>query len=49
MPEWQQWAYWGLACGAVWLLYRIFQLVKAIHFMIHDDFKRKRPEVFRDD
>lgn len=49
MFDLQHWACLALGCVAVWLIYRIFQLVKAIHFMIHDDFKRQRPEAFRDD
>jgi len=49
MPVWQQWLYWVLACLAVWLLYRIFQVVKSIHFMILDGFKRKHPDAFRDE
>jgi hypothetical protein len=40
---------WVLACVAVWLLYRIFQLVKAIHYMHLRDFKARHPDAFRDD
>lgn len=32
--------WWLLACGAVWLLYRIFELVKGIHDMIFTKYKR---------
>jgi hypothetical protein len=47
--EWRQWAYLALAGGAVWLLHRIFELVKAIHFMMHEDFKRRHSEAIGED
>lgn len=33
-------AWYGMACIALWLLYRIFQIVKSIHFMIGKWFDR---------
>lgn len=33
----------------MWQLEIIRKLLKAMHFMMHDDFKRKHPQAFRDD
>lgn len=39
----------ALFAGAVVvILYRIYEKVKAIHFIMLNDFKRRRPDVFDD-
>lgn len=38
----------AMAWVAVWLLYRIFEILKALHAIELSRFKRERPEVFED-
>lgn len=41
--------WWSMACVALWLLYRIYELIKALHFMELDRFKREHPRAFQDE
>jgi ribulose 1,5-bisphosphate synthetase/thiazole synthase len=36
----------GMACAALWLLYRMFQILKAMHFMMSKWFNRDYIEPF---
>jgi hypothetical protein len=48
MDVWQNWMWVALAIGAVVELDAIRRLLKGIHFMTLEDYKRRRPEVFED-
>jgi hypothetical protein len=38
--------WWLMACAAIWMLYQIFQILKAIHFMMKKWFDRDYIEPF---
>lgn len=52
MADWgvmPPWVWWVMACLALWLLYRIYEMVKAIHSMLHDEWQRKRDQKWNDE
>ena len=43
------WLWWGVSCVGLWLLYRIYELLKAIHFMLHDEWQHRRNQTQNDE